>query len=118
MNNPKQILWIDANSTPPHNYLWQKEDGIYTFINDNWIRTKVFSDIEPECNEVQTNVSKLTNGEYYTIDELPRATVGCNYGWVKERNGLYPDLSQPYIRYTERDEEGNIKSIYYHTVFE
>lgn len=111
MSNPKQILWTDTNSMPPHNYLWQKEDGIYTFVNGNWQLQEEFAD---QC-VFSTNISKLTNGRYYTFEEIPKGVIEQNYGWVSIPRNLDLDDTKPYKMYVEFD--GNErKEIYYSPV--
>lgn len=36
---------------PPHNYLWQKEDGIYVFVNGDWKKSKAFDNNSEEDNK-------------------------------------------------------------------
>ena len=84
MNNLKQILWTDPNSVPPKNYLWQKKDGIYTFINGSWKRTKIFQDADWYCDDGEIPfIAKLTEGEYVRIEDVPVGKVGFNPGWTQ-----------------------------------
>ena len=89
--NPKQILWTDTNSAPPSNYLWQKEDGIYTFVNGNWKRTKVFRKLGPYCDDEDvTLIAKLTEGEYANIEDVPLCykTNELQKGWTRPAEDL------------------------------
>lgn len=116
MSNLKQILWLDENSIPPVNYLWQKKDGIYTFSNGNWQKTKAFKSIkELSCEERLSNIAKLTNGEYADIDEVPEGVIGQNYGWVSIPNNLCLDETKTYNKYIEFN--GNECKEVYHGPF-
>lgn len=33
----KRIFWYDADSTPPTNYVWVKEDKYYVYNGDEWV---------------------------------------------------------------------------------
>lgn len=47
--NPKQILWSDRNSTPPINYLWKKEDGLYKYSKTTRSWQKITSFGNNDC---------------------------------------------------------------------
>lgn len=84
MSNLKQTLWLDENSAPPVNYLWQKKDGIYTFSNGNWKRTKAFMTVDDYCDDGEiTFIARLTEGDYANIVDIPMGKIGCNPGWTK-----------------------------------
>ena len=72
MNNPKQILWTDLNSAPPKNYLWQKEDGIYTNVNGNWIKTKSFGKEEVCEDENESEVKDLSCQYLLRSEKMPK----------------------------------------------
>ena len=84
MSSLKQTLWLDPNSVPPVNYLWQKKDGIYTFSNGNWKRTKAFMTVDNYCDDGEiTFIARLTEGDYANIVDIPVGKVGFNPGWTQ-----------------------------------
>lgn len=112
MNNLKQILWTDPNSAPPKNYLWQKKDGIYTFINGSWKRTKIFQDADWYCDDGEIPfIAKLTEGEYIRMDDVPESKgSGLHEGWSKPSK--YEKIDSFEKCYSEK---GNV--IYYNAVY-
>lgn len=82
MNNPKQILWTDLNSEPPKNYLWQKEDGIYNWINNiGW--KKIMSSNGSDSGNSDSGGGDVPSKEV-TIDDVVKfmhdAIAGVGYG--------------------------------------
>ena len=97
---------------PPHNYLWQREDGIYVFVNGDWKKSKAFDNNDEEGNNEQEE-SEITISQAWKKTLFDYNNQHCPVKTSKVCVGVPFSIGSSNEYYEKTNDVGDIRLDYF-----